>query len=485
MERMKIYFRGIPVALSALFLFNGCSLAPHYRTPLVETASSYKEAGDWKVAQPRDTAIKGKWWELLEDPELNKLEEEVNISNQNIALASANFRLARAVVREAWSQFLPSLSVSPSVTYSRPSASVSSGSSGTRPESVRTSTVYSLPFDASYEVDLWGRVRNTVSADVSEAQATAADLQNTRLTVCAEVAVDYFQIHALDTQIEILTETVVAFQKSLDLTETRRRTGIASDEDVAQAQTQLETAKAQKTDLGIQRAQFEHAIAVLTGKSPSSFSVPSVTMNEKVPSIPASVPSELLERRPDVAAAERRVAEANARIGAARAAFFPVVSLGGTAGFSSNSTGNWFTWPSRFWSLGPTVAQTLFDAGKSFAVAEQAQASYDAAVADYRQTVLTAFQQVEDNLAAARMLSQETEEQQNAVKASERFLELANHRYQLGIDNYLNVITAQSALLTNQRNAVNIRMQRVIASIQLIKSLGGGWDAARDKAVSG
>ncbi len=461
-------------------LLSACSLAPKYVQPPVQVPAAYKEITSdnikegWKVAQPRDDVIRGKWWEMFNNPELNALEEQVNISNQNIAAAFASFLSARALVKEARSQYFPTVTTSPSILRSRRSFGGIAGLS-----SSSAITGYSLPFDASWEPDLWGRIRNTVRANTAEAQATAADLENTRLTVEAEVAVDYFEVRAQDALKQLLDSTVAAYKEYLDLTQVRYRTGIASEEDVAQAETQLETAQAQDTDIGVQRARFEHAIALLVGKPASVFSIPVEPLKANPPAIPLGVPSQLLERRPDIAAAERRVAEANAQIGVARAAYFPTITLSGSTGFQSSSIGDLFTWPSLFWSLGSTLAQTLFDAGLRRAVTEQALASYDETVANYRQTVLTAFQQVEDNLAALRILSHELQQQDAAVKSSERFLTLATDRYKFGIDSYLNVITAQTTLLNNQRTEVNIRIQQMTASVQLIEALGGGWNISQ------
>jgi NodT family efflux transporter outer membrane factor (OMF) lipoprotein len=473
----------LAVSLIGLILFKGCDKAPKYVKPTVSVPPAYKEVAaenfketeNWKFARPKDDVIRGKWWEMFNDSQLNALEEQVNISNQNIALADANFRIARAVVKESRSQYFPTVTTSPSIIVSRQSsrptpANVSAG---------RVITDYTLPFDATWEPDLWGRIRNTVSASASEAQASAADLENVRLSVEAELAFDYYEVRSLDEQKQLLDATVVAYQQGLDLTRVRFQTGIASDEDVAQAETQLETTQAQATDLGIQRAQLEHAIALLTGQPASTFSLASAPLQTGPPPIPVGVPSQLLERRPDIAASERRVAEANAQIGVTKAAFFPALTLSGAAGVAGTSLASWFTWPARFFSVGPTLAQTLFDKGKRAAANEQARAQYDGTAASYRQTVLTAFQEVEDNLAALRILSQELEQQETAVKSSERSLSLANERYQSGIDSYLNVITAQTTLLANQRTAANLRMQQMTASVELIKALGGGWNASQ------
>ena len=469
------------VVLIGLFLFKTCDKAPKYEKPSVATPPAYKEiapetfkeTNDWKFAHPNDGVIRGKWWEMFNDSQLNSLEDQLKGANQNIALADANFRAARALVKESRSQYFPTVTTSPSIIVSRQSAA--STHSNVSPG--RQSVNYTLPFDASWEPDFWGRIRNTVVASASEAQATAADLQNVRLSVEAELAFDYYQLRSLDAEKRLLDSTTAAYQQQLELTRVRFQTGIASDEDVAQAETQLETTQAQATDLGIARAQFEHAIALLTGQPASTFSLPIAPLDTRPPTVPVGLPSQLLERRPDIAAAERRVAEANAEIGVTKAAFYPSLTLGGTAGFESTSIASWFTWPARFFSLGPTLTQTLFDKGRRRAATEVALAQYDGTVAGYRQTVLTAFQEVEDNLAALRILSRELDEQNAAVGSAQRVLTLSTDRYKSGIDSYLNVITAQTTLLTNQRTAVNLQMQQMTASVELIKALGGGWNA--------
>src|SRR6185369_17670856 len=387
--------------------------------------------------------IRGKWWEMFNDSQLNSLEEQLNTANQNIALADANFRAARALVKESRSQYFPTVTTSPSIIVSRQSAA--STHSNVSPG--RSSVNYTLPFDATWEPDFWGRIRNTVIASASEAQATAADLQNVRLSVEAELAFDYYQLRALDAEERLLQSTIAAYQQQLELTRVRFQTGIVSDEDVAQAETQLKSTQAQATDLGVARAQFEHAIAVLAGQPPAALSLPEAPLNAQPPVVPIGLPSQLLEQRPDVAAAERRVAEANAEIGVTKAAFYPSLTLGATGGLESTSIASWFTWPARFFSLGPTLSQTLFDKGRRKAATEVSVAEYDATVASYRQTVLTSFQEVEDNLAALRILSRELDEQNDAVASAQRALTLAMERYRSGIYSYLNVITAQATLL--------------------------------------
>jgi NodT family efflux transporter outer membrane factor (OMF) lipoprotein len=466
-------------AISAL-LVSGCNFAPKYSRPPVVTPAAFKELTPeqarilegWKTAEPSENSLRGNWWAAYGDAQLNALEEQVNLGNQTIAGALAKVSAARALTKQARSQLFPTVTTTPSVTRSRVS---SSRNFPTPASSSFTTTEYALPFDASWEADLWGRVRNTVRANKLEAQATVADLENVRLTVRAEVAADYFQLRALDSQKELLEAAVRAYQESLDLTKVRHQTGIASDQDVAQAETQVNTTAAQATDVGIQRAQLEHALAMLTGKAPAEFSVAPESLKTRPVAIPISVPSRLLERRPDIAAAERRVAEANAQIGVARAAYFPTVTLSGSTGYQSVKLENLVNGSGFVWSIGAAAAQTIFDAGRRRGVTEQSLANYQGTVATYRQTVLTAFQEVEDNLSTLRLIAQELQQQDAAVESSQRYLTLAQDRYKLGIDSYLNVITAQTILLANQRTAVNLRLEQLTASIQLVKALGGGW----------
>jgi NodT family efflux transporter outer membrane factor (OMF) lipoprotein len=477
-------------------LLAGCTVGPKYNRPPAATPAAYKEltpddyknTDGWKVAQPKDDALHGKWWEIFGDPQLNALEEKVNVSNQNIAAAAASFFAARALVKEARSQYFPRVTTNPAITVQRPSATMSSGKGGgsgssstgsTSTTPTGTFTDYTLPFDATWEPDLFGRIRNTVRSAAYGAQASAADLENIRLTAQADLAVDYFQLRGQDALKQLLDSTVVTFQQSLDLTRALYETGIDSDEAVAEAETQLEATQAQDVALGIQRAQFEHAIAMLTGQPASTFSIPIEPLTSSPPAIPIGVPSQLLERRPDIAEAERLVAQANAQIGIARAAYFPTVTLSAAAGLESTVITSWFTWPSRFFSVGPAAAETIFDAGLRRATMEQFRAQYDETVANYRQTVLTAFQQVEDNLASLRILSVEIQYQDTAVKSAEKTLAIAQDRYKLGIDPYLNVLTAQTTLLSNKETAVNLRIQQMTASGGLVEALGGGWNAAQ------
>lgn len=496
--------RGSQVRIPAIFLtgtvvLTGCSIAPKYEKPSVAVPPSFKEmtpaqakeTDGWKTAEPQDSAIRGTWWEMFQQPELNALEEQITITNnQTLAAAFENFVLAREVMKETRSGYFPTVSADPSVTVSRsnlrfPGSGGGSSSGGTGNSSVGQRIMsYSLPLDASWEVDLWGNIRNAVKANTLEAQATLADLENMRLSIQGELAVDYFQLRELDSQKELLDATVAAYKDSLDLEVVLHKTGIASDQDVAQAETQLNTTLAQDTDLGIQRAQLEHAIATLLGKPAPEFSLSTNALTAKPIPIPYGVPSQLLERRPDIAAAERRVAEANAQIGVARSAYFPAITLSGDIGFNGERVGSLSSGPALAWSVGAAAAETLFDAGKRQAVTKQTWATYRAKVADYRQTVLTAFEGVEDSLAALRILSQELKQQSDAVASSQRYLNLAKDRYRLGIDSYLNVITAQTTLLGNQRTELNLQVEQITQSVQLIEALGGGWNGSLAMATT-
>lgn len=476
--------RAVGAVVCAALLLQGCNVGPKYNRPSAQTPASFKEVtpedlkkmDGWKVAEPKDTTLRGKWWELFGDAELDSMEEQVAVSNQNVAAAFANFMASRAIVRQARSQYYPTVTVGPSILRQHvPSTSVNSTASS----SGRTFASFALPFDATWTPDLWGRVRNTVKANVYNAQVSAADLENIQLTAQAELAVDYYELRGQDSLKALLDSTVVVYQQSLDLTKALYETGIDSDEAVALAETQLNTARVQATNLGIARAQFEHAIALLVGQPASAFSIPVEPLKTPPPAIPFGVPSELLERRPDIAAVERQMAAANAQIGVAKAAYYPTVTLSATGGFESTSISQWFTWPSRFWSVGPTLSETLFDAGLRRATVEQFRAQYDASVANYRQSVLVAFQQVEDNLAALRILSEEIQEQGEAVKSAQRVVTVSTDRYRLGIDPYLNVIVAQATLLSNQQTDVSLRVQQITASVQLIEALGGGWDTSK------
>jgi NodT family efflux transporter outer membrane factor (OMF) lipoprotein len=473
--------RVTPVSLIALafaLLLGGCMVGPKYvkpDTPLTTSfkeppPDSFKETKDWKLAQPGAPSLPVKWWETFGDAQLTALELQVAAGNQDLKIAEARFRQARALIRVNRAAEFPTISTSPSVASLRDSAN-----QPYFPLPAKPTGAFVLPFDFSYEVDLWGRVRRTVNASREEAQAVAADLATATLTIQAELAYDYFELRAADAQKQLLDDTVKAYSDALQLTRNRFEGGAAPKSDVAQAQTQLDTALAQQTDIEVQRAQYEHAIATLLGKPPAAFSLAAEPLHAAPPSIPVGLPSELLERRPDIAASERRVQEANEQIGIARAAFFPTLTLGGSAGLEGTSILNWLNWPSRFWSVGPSLAQTLFDAGRRRAGSDAAIAAYDAAVGSYRETTLTAFQQVEDNLAALRILEKEDRQQREAVTAAQESLQIFVNRYEGGVDNYLQVITAQTIALTNERNEIDIRRRRVDASVLLVKAVGGGW----------
>jgi NodT family efflux transporter outer membrane factor (OMF) lipoprotein len=471
------------IILPLVFLLAGCTVGPKYIKPTVpmtatykeEAPSSFKESDQWQPARPEDQTSRGNWWEIFGDSELNNLEDQIAGSNQNLKVAEARFREARAAIRFNRASQFPTISTAPSASYVK-----SSDFSPSFPSKIQEASKgdFVLPFDLSYELDLWGRVRRSVAAAREEAQATAADYETAKLSLEAELALDYFELRSADAQKQLLDDTVKAYTDNVQLTLGRFKGGVAPKADVAQAQTQLDTTRVQDTDVTVQRAQFEHAIAILIGKPPAEFTLPAAPLNSQPPSTPIGLPSELLQRRPDIAAAERRVAEANQRIGIARAAYFPTVTLGGTAGFAGSQGSNWFDWPSGFWAVGPALAETLLDAGRRRATSESARANYDAAVATYRQTSLTAFQEVEDNVAALRILEDETQQQQQASASSQESLQLFTNRYNGGVDTYLQVITAQTIELANERNAIDILRRRLDASVLLIKALGGGWDVS-------
>jgi NodT family efflux transporter outer membrane factor (OMF) lipoprotein len=464
---------GVLVAVT-LVAAAGCSVGPDYVRPAAETPGAYKEMtgdGEWKPAQPSDGSVRGPWWEVYGDATLNSLEAEVSISNQNVLVAEAQFRQARALVLAARSQFFPTVTIGAGYTRSRPSATLASSIGPPQ----GASNDFILPLDVSWDIDVWGRIRRNVEGNRANAQASAGDLEATRLLFQSELAQDYYLLRTLDAQRALLDAAIAAFQTSLQLTRNRYAGGVASAADVAQAETQLKTTQAQATDLGVQRAQLDHAIAILIGRPPAAFEITVAPLPETPPAIPVGLPSELLERRPDVAAAARRVAAANAQIGVAVAAYYPTVTLSASAGFESGSIAKWLMWPSRFFSVGPAVTETVFDGGLRGAQTASARAAYDGSVAVYRETVLGAFQDVEDNLAALRILETEAREQDEAVRAAERSLALTTNQYRAGIVSYLNVVIAQTAALTSEQTAVGIRGRRLNASVLLIKALGGGW----------
>jgi NodT family efflux transporter outer membrane factor (OMF) lipoprotein len=480
MKRVVVAAAGV-----CLLLTSGCMVGPKYVKPAAPTAPSFKEAdatqpGDgWKIAQPGDQQARGNWWEVFGDPQLNALEEQVDGSNQTLKIAEANYRQAHTVIQYNRSAEAPTIGVAPSISAVRDSAhqpylspSIVNNGEGN----------FVLPVELSWEIDLWGRIRRSVTAAREQSQASAADMAAMQLSLHSELAFDYFELRSADAQKKLLDDTVQAYTKALQLTQDRFEGGASPRSDVEQARTQLEQTLVADSDIEAQRAQYEHAIAILIGKPPASFSLPPTPLNPKgplPPTIPVGLPSELLERRPDIAAAERRMAAANEQIGIAQAAYYPTLSLSAIAGFEGTSAVNWLTWPSRFWAVGPSLSETLFDAGRRRATKESAIAAYDGTVANYRQTALTAFEEVEDNLAVLRVLSTESQQQRNATDAAEQSLRIFENRYEGGVDTYLQVITAQTTALYNERNQIDIRRRQFDASVLLIKALGGDWSISK------
>ncbi len=452
------------LAAAALLALASCTVGPNYARPTAPAPVAFKESEGWKIAQPGDGRIPEAWWQLFDDPQLTDLEARVTISNQNLIAAEAQVRQAKALVRAAQAGYYPGVTGGASVTRAQRSGN--------------TGSDYSLPFDLSWEADLWGKIRRGVQASRDSVQASEADLAAARLSARAELARDYFLLRIQDAQKELFNATVASLQKALDLTRNRYQSGVAAKSDLLQAETQLKTARAQAIDLDVQRAQLEHAIALLIGQPASDFSLPATPMALVLPQIPAGLPSQLLERRPDIAAAERRMAAANEQIGIAKAAYFPSVRLSATAGLEALTLASWFTWPSRFWAVGSAISQTLFDGGLRRSQSDQAKAAYDVTVASYRQSVLTGFQEVEDNLAALRILEAEAQAQDDAVHSSRELLAVTMSQYRAGIIGYINVTVAQSGTLGNERAAAVLLGRRLTASVLLIKALGGGWDAA-------
>jgi NodT family efflux transporter outer membrane factor (OMF) lipoprotein len=476
--------RLVPISAGiAVLLLAGCMVGPQYKRPAAAIAPAFKEvpqqaASDgWKPGQPSDQKLKGNWWGLYQDPQLDALEVQVDTANQTLKAAEANFRAARAAIGYARSNEAPSIGVSPSVASVRESANepyfltnLANNGGGD----------FTLPFDLNYEIDLWGRIRRGVNAAREQAQASAADMESVRLSLHAELAIDYFGLRSTDAQAKLLDDTIQAYQSALELTQQSVTGGLALQSDVTQAEAQLEQTRVQRTDVDVQRTQFEHAIAVLIGKPPALLTIPPRPINlqpPQMPAIPLVLPSALLERRPDIAADERRMAAANEQIGIAKAAYYPSLSLNGIVGMEGTSALNWFTWPSRFWAVGPSLSETLFDGGRRRATTQRTRANYDATVANYRQTTLSAFQQVEDNLAALRILQTESGQQHHATTAALQSLQIFEQRYTGGLDLYLQVITSQTTALADQRNEIDITRRQLDASVLLIKALGGDWDA--------
>jgi len=450
----------------------GCAPKRDYAPPVARVTPTYKELENWKPAQPRDTDVRGAWWDLFGDPVLAALESRIDISNQTLKVAEAQFAQARAAVRGARANRYPQVIAAPGITVTNPSANRATTTFHD------TFADFVLPLEASYEADLWGRLRGIVETSRTAAQATAADLESARLSLHAELAIDYFALRGLDREQQILASAVEAFTQALDLTQNRFRGGLSSGADVAQAETQLETTRVQAVDIGVERAALEHAIALLVGEPAGAFQLPPSPLAAPPPDVPVGVPSELLERRSDIAAAERRVASAFSQVGVTQSAYYPVLTLSGAIGFEASSFGSWLTTASSFWSAGPAALVNVLDFGRRRAANEQARAGFDVASAAYRETVLTAFREVEDQLAALRVLEQEATIQDRALAAARRSLTLATNRYRGGVASYLEVITAQSFALGNERAAVNLQTRRMTTSVLLLKALGGDWRAA-------
>jgi NodT family efflux transporter outer membrane factor (OMF) lipoprotein len=472
---------GIFLLALALLQLVGCTVGPTYRRPAaVDTPYAvppgYKEVGNWKTAQPSDQFLGGNWWEIFHDPQLNALEQQVNVSNENLKVAQAQYAQARAIVRYNRADLFPAVTAGASATRSRTSGN---RAPNTSTFNGITFSDFQIPFELSYQVDAFGRVRRTLESLRAQAQASAADLATVNLSMHTQLALFYFEARSLDAQEQLLRSTVKEYEKFLRLTETRFTGGVASEVDVQQAKTQLKTTEAQAIDVGVQRAQFEHAVATLIGKPSSSFDLPPLPLTAPPPAIPPGVPSELLERRPDIAASERLMQSSNAQIGVAKAAYYPSISLTATGGFESSVITTLLSGPSILWSAGPSAVMTIFDVGRRRALSDEAIAAYDQSVATYRQTVLSGFQQVEDNLAALRILEQESQVQNEAVVAARKSLELSLQRYSGGITSYLEVTIAQTAALSDELTAVNILGRRMVAAVQLVQALGGGWDASQ------
>ena len=474
-------FKRVAVAIIVIgaSLLTACAIGPDYQRPEVQTPVAFKETAGWKLAEPRDELARGNWWSVFGDSELDQLIEQVSVSNQSLKVSEARYRQALALSQSARAGYAPTISASASSTRSRAASARSVGSND-------IATNHNLSLSAGWELDVWGRIRRVVESNDASAKASAADLEAARLSLQSELANNYFQLRVNDAQKQLFADTITAYEKSLELTRNRYAVGVAGKVDVVQAETQLLSAQAQAIDLGVQRAQLEHAIAVFIGKAPADFSVrniessagASVDWKVAMPAVPVGLPSTLLERRPDIAAAERRAASANAQIGVAKAAYFPTLSLSASGGFSSPTLMNWISAPNRFWSLGPSLAETLFDFGKRAALSDQAVATYDQNVATYRLTVLEAFQDVEDNVAALRILEQEAKVQAEAVRAARESVALTINQYKAGTISYLSVVTVQTALLSNERTSVGLLGRRLTATVGLIRALGGGWNAS-------
>ena len=481
--RTTHYLRAGSIGLLALVA--GCYVGPPYHSPAppAVTAPNYKESTvnfqdqeGWKVANPQDAMIRGNWWEIFNEPELNTLEEQLNVNNENLKQDFQNFMAARAEIAEARAQFWPSITTNPGFSRSRSSGNLQNSSQA---NTGRTSSMWSAPLDVSWTPDFWGKIRNQVREAQYTAQASAADLEVEKLTEQASLAEYYFEIRGQDMLQKILNETVAADQKALDANQGAYDAGTADYISVVEAKATLASAQAAATNVGLSRAQYEHAIAVLLGKIPSDFSIPVKPMVYTAPAIPTGVPSQLVERRPDIAASERALAEANAEIGIGYGAFFPQVTISASGGFESSLLKHLFDWPSRIWSIGPSASEVVFDGGLYRAALHQYTATYNADLAGYRQTVLTAFQQVEDYMAATRVYSQQILDEQNAVKLAQQYLDLETERYNSGVDPYVDVVQAQTTLLSDQQALNTLEVEEMTSAVQLVQALGGGWDRSQ------
>lgn len=469
--KLKCNKRSVMTMIVASAIMSACAIGPDYQRPAVDVPTAYKEQGDWKQAEPKDELIRGKWWQVFADNQLNTLAERVDVSNQNLKAAEARYRQAIAVAQSARAGFFPTFSIGASSTRSSAASARSGGNSS-------TATNHSLTANVAWELDVWGRIRRQLESGNASAEASAADLEAVRLSLQSELAINYFQLRVSDQQKQLFDDTVAAYERSLELTKNRYNVGVAAKSDVIQAEAQLKSTIAQAIDLGVQRAQLEHSIAVLIGIAPGGFSLPREQFTLKMPVMPAGMPSTLLERRPDIAGAERRVMAANAQIGVTKSAWFPALSLSASGGYASPTLADWISAPNRFWSLGPQLALTVLDFGKRSSAIDQAVASWDQAVANYRETVLEGFQEVEDNLSALRILEQESIVQDDAVRAARESVALTLNQYKAGTVSYLNVVTVQASLLSNERTAVSLLGRRLAAAVGLIRALGGGWSTA-------
>jgi NodT family efflux transporter outer membrane factor (OMF) lipoprotein len=487
------HLSGHATALAALFaigLLSGCKpVGPNYNRPGFTPPPAYKETGastvvvpppnpaggSWQPASPSDGMLRGKWWEIYQDTQLNQLEDRVTPNNQSLRQALETYLAARDQITVARSALFPTLSAGPSVSRNNISTNGPSYAAG-------KSTTYSdfqLDGQASWEPDFWGRIRRTVEAARENSQASAADVASVDLSLHAEMAADYFQLRGLDAQIKLLTATVTDLERQLDLTQHLFAGGIGTEADVAQARTQLETVRAQLIDVGVARAQYEHAIGTIANLKLSEFSIPPSPLDLTLPKVPLGVPSQLLERRPDIAAAERRAAAANAQIGIAVSAFYPAIGLSGQGGFESMHGGTWIQGPSALWSLGAQASELLFDAGQRHALTDQARHTYEAQAAGYKNTVFQAFNDVEDQLSGLRILEQESVVEQRAVASAQHSFDISNQRYKGGVTSYLEALTAEAVLLQNQRTAIDLQTRQFVASVGLVRALGGGWDNSK------